>query len=873
MSAVFASTLVAILSTLSASAQSNPQSSGAYLSAPPEYAPGDSLTVHSPTLDAGILAYRAGQDALAIDTLNSWVESRQGPWGEKRANGRFLLGWLLKEAGRFNEASTQFAIVRNSEVPLSQEAAWWEAWVDLQRGRDLVSARECVQYRRLWPYGVHFEECLLLMADAYKAAGHNRTARDTYNLWLTENPSSLVRDRVILSLAELEVLNGWSRGYSRLSDLILTSRDPLTVADAHAELIRNMESGATISPPSPITVAKGTVESLIQRGAVDAAWLLFLQSGGNDTSAAIGEWSLAEQRRVMWRTRHYDEYVESQMEGYLLTPSGETGWRIFRGYQKGGRFALAAEWGERMMASHPRHGRWSRNHDHIAQMWQLHGDYTKARQHWRQTAQRRGSIGRTGRWYVAWTTFRLGEFEQAGELFLEIIEADAEHKLAASYYLGRTHQASGDLTGALEQYGTTISEAPNSWYGELSSLRMRQLRAPEQAIGANTTNIGDVGWQATTHEEIGLQLPPYSPAGSIRGTRPLTSNTNVLIATAAPSSPQLINWSTVRDEGLPYQYPQAPDEALEETAEQAEPNSTLYSIQDSYTDNPHFDAEHSSDLFERFVANNKHIWSDLPEIQSLASIGLYELAGPMMESIRVEYRDARLEQGPRAAVVRSAAVSSAIWRAASRHCRDHNTVARSVSQRVGGHHTVDIADPTSLWLSFPTAHLDKLTEHGENHNVDPLLGLSVVRQESLYRATAESRVGANGLMQVMPITGRRIAASLNESFSPALLSQPETNIRYGMWYLSQLIDRFEGSWPMALAGYNAGPMNVSAWFRPWIGEIEIDDFVEQIPFRETREYVKSVVGYYSIHLALYRPASSVRLSFPTGHDHPEVIDY
>jgi soluble lytic murein transglycosylase len=78
---------------------------------------------------------------------------------------------------------------------------------------------------------------------------------------------------------------------------------------------------------------------------------------------------------------------------------------------------------------------------------------------------------------------------------------------------------------------------------------------------------------------------------------------------------------------------------------------------------------------------------------------------------------------------------------------------------------------------------------------------------------------------------------------------------------------------MALAAYNAGPMNVSSWFSPWTGNIDLDDFVEQIPFRETREYVKSVIGYYSIHLALYRPTSSISFPIATGHDHSDIIDY
>ena len=129
-----------------------------------------------------------------------------------------------------------------------------------------------------------------------------------------------------------------------------------------------------------------------------------------------------------------------------------------------------------------------------------------------------------------------------------------------------------------------------------------------------------------------------------------------------------------------------------------------------------------------------------------------------------------------------------------------------------------------------------------------------MRQESVYRQWALSPVGAIGLMQVMPRTGARVAALMGDPhYSPEQLEDPSTNVRYGVWYPSRLLDRFGGAFPLAVASYNGGPHNVSSWLRPWGANIRVDDYVEQIPYPETRDYVKKVTGYYVTYLALYGP--------------------
>ena len=176
-------------------------------------------------------------------------------------------------------------------------------------------------------------------------------------------------------------------------------------------------------------------------------------------------------------------------------------------------------------------------------------------------------------------------------------------------------------------------------------------------------------------------------------------------------------------------------------------------------------------------------------------------------------------------------------------------------------------------LTHPTAHIHLIDQHSATENVDPLLVLGLMRQESRYRRTARSRVGATGLMQVMPQTGAKIAYDLKEAFIPDNLTEPTTNIRYGIWYLGQLLVRFEGGWPLAVAAYNAGPMNVSSWYTRWEGQIDMDDFVEQIPFTETRDYVKKVTLHYANYVDLYAAGDRIEIPSAPGHNLPDIISY
>lgn len=130
--------------------------------------------------------------------------------------------------------------------------------------------------------------------------------------------------------------------------------------------------------------------------------------------------------------------------------------------------------------------------------------------------------------------------------------------------------------------------------------------------------------------------------------------------------------------------------------------------------------------------------------------------------------------------------------------------------------------------------------------------LALIRQESGFHVEAISSVGARGLMQLMPATAKKLAQNMKIKYNPgSLTSDPAYNIRMGTTYLAGLLDDFKGSYIMALAGYNAGPHRVTKWVReygdPREADVDAVDWVEMIPFSETRGYVQRVMESVQIY--------------------------
>ena len=152
--------------------------------------------------------------------------------------------------------------------------------------------------------------------------------------------------------------------------------------------------------------------------------------------------------------------------------------------------------------------------------------------------------------------------------------------------------------------------------------------------------------------------------------------------------------------------------------------------------------------------------------------------------------------------------------------------------------------PPALWTAaYPTGYIPTIQSYA-GQGVDPYLVSAIIREESLYDPRAVSRTGAVGLMQVMPGTAQAVSRRLRlpEVEREELFNQ-DTNIRLGVGYLEQMLRQFSWNVLHAVAAYNAGPTAVSSWIAKYGGK-DPDEFVEFIPYQETRQYVKRVLRSY-----------------------------
>ena len=165
------------------------------------------------------------------------------------------------------------------------------------------------------------------------------------------------------------------------------------------------------------------------------------------------------------------------------------------------------------------------------------------------------------------------------------------------------------------------------------------------------------------------------------------------------------------------------------------------------------------------------------------------------------------------------------------------------------HH--DSISPSLVEILFPKPYIEKAIQESSQYQLSPYLVLGLMRQESAFNKRVVSSARAIGLMQLLPTTATLVARSMGTKLPDQIdLKKPEVNIQLGVKYLSGLLNDFEDNIIFALASYNAGPGKVKQWMaiRSHLKPLE---FMESIPYKETRNYVKKVLRNYVIYKTLY----------------------
>ncbi len=204
-------------------------------------------------------------------------------------------------------------------------------------------------------------------------------------------------------------------------------------------------------------------------------------------------------------------------------------------------------------------------------------------------------------------------------------------------------------------------------------------------------------------------------------------------------------------------------------------------------------------------------------------------------------------------------------------------IAAQLADQWGWHHHAIMAAARSdirdnLKLRFPTAYQNSVTTNASKNGIAKDWVFSLIRQESAFSYQAKSPVGALGMMQIMPATAKQISKNMGIRYKGKYsLLQPEKNIQLGTRYMGQLLKRFQGNTILATAAYNAGPNRAKRW-QPKHSPMAGDIWIETIPYKETRNYVKNVMTYQAIyrsHLGQDIKLAKSLVSVPARH--PQLV--
>lgn len=158
--------------------------------------------------------------------------------------------------------------------------------------------------------------------------------------------------------------------------------------------------------------------------------------------------------------------------------------------------------------------------------------------------------------------------------------------------------------------------------------------------------------------------------------------------------------------------------------------------------------------------------------------------------------------------------------------------------------------PEITVTTYPVEYEDLIRRYAAENDLEPAYVAAVVLAESSYRADAVSSVNAQGLMQILPTTGEWLSGKFDEAYVEGCLFDPETNLRYGCWYLGWLMDRYDGDMSCASSAYHQGQGTVDGWLQN--PEYSADGkTLTNIPSEATKTYVDRILKYYEKYEEIY----------------------
>lgn len=851
---------------------------GTVLPLPPDVAPGRIAPLPVALLDAAIERRVQGDTAGAIRHYEAWLASVKD--SRLRAAGWIVLGHLYDSRGDHTIASALYNRARASGTPVAPWGTWHQARADYARGAFTTVTATCAAYLEAWPEGPQADDCLLLTGDAWAAAGKRSSASAAYQKWLLKHPESPLQENIQLRLALATSIATPAASVAELRGLLLSHQYHSTGMSAEARLEELVAAGviAEVLPQDGKAMCQMANEQR-RCGFEQEAWDLYRriqEAGAHDPDLA--SWAAANQDDFLRSTKQYEELAARFQDALAKKPDANLAWERYRLLAKAGQWAAAAD---QLIDGAKRYGgKFTAAKTDTARAQLLAGRYDDAAIRWTAIG------GAEGRWLAAYATFRQEKYTAALPLLQAVEAAGGEEAGAARWYRYRALLGLGRSKEAEALRLEIAGEGANSWYGLLArqasswgaplpagdlplappavapALRLRNGRWPGALMPLSAGGAGDSAADPARRAPAGGAVSlgwsaPEQPHPDLSGQAPALPDGEAIppISWGGMGWRRVANVATAGSSPPPVPMPEA---------------ASLRP--DSYEPAFFFDPAAGWRLLDGLSRSAPVAFPFAAGAADLGRVGAWEDAAPVVSRMYDQMEaDRKAGKGSAYAAV---TLSVAEWRQIFLLVRDDHHTTKLMW---GVPKTAGSADArlSAMRALYPTAHIDAVYRHGWRWSVDPLMVLGLMRQESVYKQWALSHVGAIGLMQIMPKTGSRVAALMGDGhYSPSELEDPSLNIRYGIYYLSRLLDRFGGAFPMAVGSYNGGPHNMGSWLRPWGARIRMDDFVEQIPYPETRDYIKKVSGYYSVYVSLYAPeGSTILVPDRVWTDDRRVIDF
>jgi peptidoglycan lytic transglycosylase len=424
------------------------------------------------------------------------------------------------------------------------------------------------------------------------------------------------------------------------------------------------------------------------------------------------------------------------------------------------------------------------------------------------------------------TLLKLRRYQDAGQSLKALASSDAKKEIRAeaSYLLARTIEKSGRDEDAIAAYRKVAADFPDCAEADDSLMDAAFVRKFQNRPADVVLQLGTLleNYPKTALKQRAIWETGW--AEYLAGNKPAAAEQFRKLFTSEEYRERALYWharaaassgdaaAAAEDyANLRKEYPFG-FYALRIPAKQAEP------VEESVPDLT-ADPKESLPLPEGFE-----------RVKALISLGLMEDAGTELASVRKKSGKGKPDSG-----------LARLYLELGNHNAAMSLYNSSMLKRS--------PDSRRAWsFLYPRAFGDLIQKYSEKAGVDPSLAFAVMRAESSFSPAATSPVGARGLMQLMPHTA---ALVLHEKkIDPDRLYDPELNIRLGTKHLRELIDSYNGNLVAVIASYNAGAHNVNRWMKTYTG-LQTEEFIESIPFGETRDYVKKVLASADLYKRLY----------------------